>query len=38
VAAFACMVGGVILARLADGRSSVKILAACRSFLHRALH
>jgi hypothetical protein len=37
IAVFACMVGGVILARLAGGRSSVAILAACRSFLHRAL-
>lgn len=37
IAALACMVGGVILARLAGGRSSLRILAACRSFLHRAL-
>lgn len=37
IAVLACMVGGLILARLAGGRASAAILESCRSFLHRAL-
>lgn len=37
VGALACMVGGLILARLAGRAGSADILAACRQFLHRAL-
>jgi TetR/AcrR family transcriptional repressor of nem operon len=37
IAVFACMVGGVILARLAGRRGSAAILEACRDFLQRAL-
>jgi TetR/AcrR family transcriptional repressor of nem operon len=34
---FACMVGGLILARIASDKDSADILQACRTFLHRAL-
>jgi TetR/AcrR family transcriptional repressor of nem operon len=34
---FACMVGGLILARTAGGEKGSAILASCRAFLHDAL-
>jgi TetR/AcrR family transcriptional regulator, transcriptional repressor for nem operon len=37
IGVFACMIGGVILARLAGRRGSAAILEACREFLQRAL-
>lgn len=36
VGALACMVGGIILARIASGEESNEILERCRRFLHRA--
>jgi TetR/AcrR family transcriptional regulator, transcriptional repressor for nem operon len=36
-AVFACMLGGVILARAVDPDRSAAVLAATRSFVHRAL-
>ncbi len=37
IGVLACMVGGLILARLANGKDSSEILEACRDFLHRAV-
>jgi TetR/AcrR family transcriptional repressor of nem operon len=37
IAALACMVGGVILARTVGGKSSTMVLDACREFMDRAL-
>ncbi len=37
IAAFACMVGGLMLARAAAPDESERILAACRGFLHDTL-
>jgi TetR/AcrR family transcriptional regulator, transcriptional repressor for nem operon len=37
IGAFACMVGGVVLARAFRGKESTALLEACRAFLHRAL-
>ena len=34
---FACMIGGVILARLVPKKDAPAVLAACREFLHRSL-
>ncbi|MPY91367.1 MAG: TetR family transcriptional regulator [Luteitalea sp.] len=37
VGAMACMVGGLILARVVDRNDSAALLEMCREFLHRAL-
>ncbi len=37
IGALACMVGGVILGRVAGGKESDELLEACRRFLHRTL-
>ena len=37
IGAFACMVGGLVLARTSDPADSDRILAACRRFLHDRL-
>lgn len=37
VGALACMVGGLVLARVVGEKDSPKLLAACREFVHRAL-
>jgi len=36
IATVACMIGGVVLARLVTGKDSAAVLDACREFLHRA--
>ena len=37
IGALACMVGGLIVARLIGGKDSDVVLRACREFLHRAI-
>jgi TetR/AcrR family transcriptional repressor of nem operon len=37
VGVLACMVGGLILARVVGGKDSAALLRACREFLHRSL-
>src|SRR5262249_56998782 len=37
IGALACMVGGLIVARLIGGKDSEVVLRACREFLHRAI-
>jgi TetR/AcrR family transcriptional repressor of nem operon len=37
IGSLACMIGGMVLARLAGPKDSKAVLAACRAFLHRAL-
>ena len=34
----ACMIGGVVLARAVADKGAVRVLAACREFLHEALN
>ncbi|MPZ16966.1 MAG: TetR family transcriptional regulator [Luteitalea sp.] len=37
IGTLACMVGGLVMARLVGGKESAALLEACRDFLHRTL-